>query len=120
MIFLSCLTYYYETTLQTAKFKSQREYCKSAIQSLNPAYASGYFGAKKVKPKQEQPKESWVITNLNGDLEAREIEGSGYGVTKLKCDYCGEVWYAVRPKDLWRVPCPKCRNMVFFEELPKK
>lgn len=48
MIFLSCLTYYYETTLQTAKFKSQREYCKSAIQSLNPAYASGYFGAPKI------------------------------------------------------------------------
>lgn len=38
---------YYETVLQTPKFRYQREYCKRVLIDLEPAFCSGYF--KKAK-----------------------------------------------------------------------
>lgn len=41
------LVIYYETVLQTGKFRSQREYGKAAIIRIKPAFAEGYFKGKK-------------------------------------------------------------------------
>lgn len=43
------LVIYYQTTLQTAKFRMQRDYCKQILTDLNPSWAKGYFSKTKKK-----------------------------------------------------------------------
>ncbi len=41
--YLFALVSYYETVLKTAKFRGQREYCKSVIKQIEPSFYKGYF-----------------------------------------------------------------------------
>lgn len=43
---LEVMTMYYETVLQTGKFKSQRNHMKAIICWIEPSYAQGYFKLK--------------------------------------------------------------------------
>lgn len=44
-----CLVAYYETALQTAKFITQRNYCRKRMERINPAFCEGYFKTNKKK-----------------------------------------------------------------------
>lgn len=41
------LRIYYETAMQHAKFKAQRDYCIEVMKKINPAYCQGYFKSRK-------------------------------------------------------------------------
>lgn len=42
-VLFDCLLVYYNTTLQTSKFGSQRIHCRSILEAINPAFCKGYF-----------------------------------------------------------------------------
>lgn len=48
-IYLEVLSSYFETVLQTAKFKDQREYCREKLFEICKPYAEGYFKTKKAR-----------------------------------------------------------------------
>lgn len=49
-----------------------------------------------------------------------EIENTSHEVSKLKCDLCSYEWIAVRPEGVYKLECPNCDNMVYFQNLESK
>lgn len=47
--YLEAITAFYSIILKSAKFRSQRAYCKETIERLNPSFAKGYFSKTKSK-----------------------------------------------------------------------
>lgn len=42
---------------------------------------------------------------------------TGYEVSLVKCDLCGHKWVAVRSPETEKLECPKCGNIVYYENI---
>ena len=44
-------------------------------------------------------------------------QNTDWSADYIQCDLCSHKWTSVYPKDLDRIECPNCNNMVMFEKL---
>jgi len=58
-----------------------------------------------------------VTRLIDNIILEEEAKAQKYETSSVKCDLCSNEWIVVRPEGLRQLECPKCENMVHFENI---
>ena len=58
-----------------------------------------------------------ILFLKNESNKKNNIPNDPHEVSSVRCDLCGKEWIAVRPEKTRKLECPRCHNIVFYDNI---